>query len=313
MFNMIICFDEHRFGLGHIVKFLLPSLVRLLSSGELAFTRPIHAAFRRKTTSFIASCYLISQTTAAITVSPDGLFSYSEQEVTPLIPVLELSILGSGSPFYSKPGEIVVAVAEKKTGSYYQGCYMTIPGAPIRVAEIKENDFAIVRNLLREHSDKLAYGGGGCPGLAGGEMGRLWLSILSAERDHKDYYRAYRVEVPFEGTPSTPNSCSAFLTGPLDFGVVNGGKGRKAETNVRVSCTNPATIKVTVNKGYPFLDEESGTEITFVKDGNSNGLITRGNDLCDKDCSVRVIGNMISAPSSVGTYSWHVPVIVEHQ
>ncbi|EJK2991233.1 hypothetical protein NDM55_003749 [Vibrio cholerae] len=103
-----------------------------------------------------------------------------------------------------------------------------------------------------------------------------------------------------------PNQCVASLDA-MDFGLIGPSTPLSATSNVSVSCSRDAHLKITTNRGRPFSDPASGAEIEFT---DPPALPPRS---CSPSCVLPVEGRMKKRPKNEGAYKWYVPVVVEYQ
>ncbi|EQB9038582.1 hypothetical protein ACYVOV_000169 [Vibrio cholerae] len=315
MFSMIICFDVPVLKVKP-TKFTVlnrrltyPVLDKVAATG---FKRCVVAYSKRVTLGLI--CMMNVSNAAAFSIGSDGTFSYRDADVQPRINEL---ISGVADPYDKDrytPGQIVISVSSDYTGDMTKACLYVIDTEPTTMAEIKKNNFALMRNAVAEFAEKPTFGGPYCGRHAGEKLAYLWIQITSKDRSSANgwlmrWYQSFR---PNE-YPTDPASCSASISGPMSFGIVQGRGPHTAESTVSVSCTKNSEIFISVNGGSPLAEPESGTEIMFDTVGVSGEVYSNKSIECEQNCSVRVIGNMVSNPSSPGAYKWYAPVIVEYK
>lgn len=102
-----------------------------------------------------------------------------------------------------------------------------------------------------------------------------------------------------------PNHCDITID-TMTFGHVRPNTTPIVTTDLHVSCSRDANIKVTTNGGRNFKDPASGTIISFL-DPPKFALRT-----CSENCVVPIEGRMEKAPKKSGAYKWFVPVLVEY-
>lgn len=250
---------------------------------------------------------LHSTPTYAVYVNSDGMFSFSEADVMPLIDSAKEQLPYDG--FKDRPGIMIVKIVSERN-SYSYPCVFEVQGPEMSLEELLGEGRTVFKEILYNYTNKLLNGGYHCPKNANGYRYSIIVQIASTTK----YQNVHKVisgrtaDIP-PGPP--PAECSAYVTGPMAFGIVTRRKPRSqtAETSIRVSCSNDSVIAIKVNDGSPFLDPESGTQISF--DTHNDTL--NNEKVCKEDCSVRVIGEMISTPDSPGAYTWAAPVIVEYK
>lgn len=259
---------------------------------------------------FLMFFLLFPMTASSFQIGSDGSFSYMDSDIQPYLSQLIRGV--DNQDWVPEPGSILISVLSEAGGLWDEACTTIIKGPPMNMDEISKNDFAIVRSLISSHSETTNYGGPYCSLHHGQPLQLLWVQITSTEvLGYPGKSQTWFNQFYITGFPSEPTQCSASLEGPMSFGVLDGRGPHLAETRINVSCSQESVIALKVNNGTAFLEPESGTQISFVTRVDSN--LGESNTECLHDCSVRVIGEMISAPTYPGAYNWSVPVIVEYK
>lgn len=249
---------------------------------------------------------LVSGHVCAFTIGSDGSFTYMYNEVIPYVNNFYFQFQQK-HPWGGEPGDIIVAVGTNDSKKWDISCYAKFRGPEMSISDHEIDEFKTVRRLITENAGKTGFGGPHCSELIGMELTRLRIEIVTTNKPTQIVF----TQVVISEIPSDPIMCSASIIGPMDFGVLTGVGPQQAGSSINVTCSQTALIHVNVNHGSSFYEEQSGTEIAFVSSDDS--LSGDSKIACNKVCSVRLTGKMISAPTSPGSYRWSVPVIVEYQ
>ncbi|GHY86973.1 hypothetical protein VCSRO121_0344 [Vibrio cholerae] len=275
------------------------------------FSREITVTSYLKYFKWITCLVLITLSTSAsaIYVSKDGKLSYESSDLAPLLANLRFSL--QETTWQGQPGDILISVKSDKY-SWIDACTLYLKGPVMTMEQILNQGRPTISELVISNSDKLHFGNALCHKHHNAGNFSAMIQVFSKEREGSNgwFHVATAYKLNIKPSPQ-PTECTASITGPMAFGIVTRREPHSAESTIRVSCSQNSVINLRVNNGYPFLDPESGTQISFETRGDS--LVLPSNMECNKGCSVRVIGEMISAPVSPGTYTWAVPVIVEYK